>query len=139
VPKNPGRPGRKYFIGLAIPAAAAVIAAIIFAAGSTPLTSWTLSVAWLALLALLSFLMVSTWRYPSFKELSLLRPQSRFTLIIAATLIYLIWAMPRPVLLAMALAYVSSGIVIRVGGILKRRFKGQGRPTDQPRPEAQLG
>ncbi len=139
VPKNPGRPGRKYFIGLAIPAAAAVIAAIIFAAGSTPLTSWTYSVAWLALLALLSFLMVSTWRYPSFKELSLLRPQSRFTLIIAGVLIYLIWAIPRPVLLVMALAYVSSGIIIRIGGILKRRWKGHGTPTDQPRPEAQLG
>jgi CDP-diacylglycerol--serine O-phosphatidyltransferase len=139
VPKNPGRPGRKYFIGLAIPAAAAVVASIIFAAGSTPLTSWTYSVAWLGLLALLSFLMVSTWRYPSFKELSFLRPQSRFTLIIAGVLIYLIWAVPRPVLLAMAVAYVSSGIVIRIGGLIKRRWKGHGTPTDQPRPEAQLG
>jgi CDP-diacylglycerol---serine O-phosphatidyltransferase len=138
VPKNPGRPGRKYFIGLAIPAAAAVIASIIFAAGSTPLTSWAFSLAWLALLALLSFLMVSTWRYPSFKELSFVRPQSKFTLVIAATLIYLIWAMPRPVLLAMALAYVSSGILIRVGGVLRRRWR-HGRPNDQPRPEAQLG
>ncbi len=139
VPKNPGRPGRKYFIGLAIPAAAAVVASIIFAAGSTPLTSWQFSVAWLALLALLSFLMVSTWRYPSFKDISLLRPQSRFTLVIAAVLIYLIWAMPRPVLLAIALAYVLSGILIRVGGLLKRRWRGQSTPTDQPRPEAQLG
>lgn len=139
IPKNPGRPGRKYFIGLAIPAAAAVIAAIIFAAGSTPLTSWTFSVAWLALLALLSFLMVSTWRYPSFKDLSLLRPQSRFTLLIAAILIYLVWAIPRPVLLAIAVGYVSSGIVVRVGGILRRRWRGHDKPTDNPRPEAQLG
>jgi CDP-diacylglycerol--serine O-phosphatidyltransferase len=139
IPKNPGRPGRKYFIGLAIPAAAAVIAAIVFAAGSTPLTSWVFSVAWLALLGLLSFLMVSTWRYPSFKELNLLHPQSRFTLLLAGGLIYLIWAIPRPVLLAMALAYVLSGIVIRVGGILRRRWGDRGTPTDQPRPEAQLG
>jgi len=116
-----------------------VVASIIFAAGSTPLTSWVYSVAWLGLLALLAFLMVSTWRYPSFKELSFLRPQSRFTLIIAGTLIYLIWAVPRPVLLAMALAYGLSGIVIRIGGLIKRRWRGHGTPTDQPRPEAQLG
>jgi CDP-diacylglycerol---serine O-phosphatidyltransferase len=90
-------------------------------------------------MGLLSFLMVSTWRYPSFKELSFLRPQSRFTLIIAGVLIYLIWAVPRPILLAMSVAYVSSGILIRVGGILKRRWRGHGTPTDQPRPEAQLG
>jgi CDP-diacylglycerol--serine O-phosphatidyltransferase len=139
IPKNPGRPGRKYFIGLAIPAAAAVIAAIVFASGSTPLTSWAYSVAWLGLLALLSFLMVSTWRYPSFKELNLLRPQSRFTLILAGALIYLIWAVPRPILLSMALAYVSSGILIRIGGIVRRRWRGHGTPTDQHRPEAQLG
>lgn len=139
VPKNPGHPGRKYFIGLAIPAAAAVIAAIIYATGSTPLTAWYFSVAWLVMLAGLSFLMVSTWRYPSFKELNLLRPQSKFTLIIAAALIYGIYYFRGPVLLAMALSYVSTGIIIRIGGILKRRWRGQGRPTDQPRPEAQLG
>lgn len=139
IPKNPGHPGKKYFIGLAIPAAAAVIAAIIYAAGSTPLTAWYFSVAWLLLLALLSFLMVSTWRYPSFKDLNLLRPQSRFTLIIAAALIYGIYYVRGPVLLAMALSYVSTGILIRIGGILKRRWRGQGTPTDQPRPEAQLG
>ena len=31
IPKNPGRPDRKYFIGLPIPAAAAMVAAIVFA------------------------------------------------------------------------------------------------------------
>jgi hypothetical protein len=42
-----------------------------------------------------------------------------------------------PTLLAMALAYVSSGIIIRIGGIIRRRWRGHGTPT--PRPEAQLG
>ena len=139
VPKNPGRPGRKYFIGLAIPAAAAVIASIIFASGSTPLHSWIFSVAWLVLLALLSFLMISTWRYPSFKELNLLRPQSRYSFFLAAGLIYLIATVPQPVLLAMAISYVSSGIVIRIGGIIRRRFRAGRKPTDSSRPEAQLG
>jgi len=139
IPKNPGRPGRKYFIGLAIPAAAAAIASIVFFAGSTPITSWGWSVAWLALLAILSFLMVSTWRYPSFKELNLFQPQSRFTLVIAAVLIWAIVEQPGPILLAMSVAYVSSGILIRIGGLIRRKWRGQGRPTDHPRPEAQLG
>ncbi len=137
IPKNPGRPGRKYFIGLAIPAAAAVVASIVYFAGNVPITSWIWSVAWLALLALLSFLMVSTWRYPSFKDLNLLQPQSRFNLVIAAVVIWLIVEYRGPTLLAMALAYVLSGIIIRVGGIIRRKWRGHGTPT--PRPEAQLG
>ena len=74
VPKNPGRPDRKYFVGLPIPAAAGLVAAIVYATDSVPLEWWILSALWLALLALLSFLMVSTWRYPSFKEIHLTGP-----------------------------------------------------------------
>jgi CDP-diacylglycerol--serine O-phosphatidyltransferase len=111
-----------------IPSAAAIVAAIIFAADSTPLRSWVFSVAWLALLGLLSFLMVSTWRYPSFKDLNLLRPQSPVSFVIAGAAIYLVWTVPQPVLLAMAVCYVMSGIVIRVGGIVRRMMHGHHRP-----------
>src|SRR5579884_4238359 len=74
VPKNPGRPDRKYFVGLPIPAGAAIIAAIVFASDSAPIQWWPLSALWLAFLGLLGFLMVSTWRYPSFKQINLLGP-----------------------------------------------------------------
>src|SRR6201999_2203394 len=60
VPSNPGRPDRKYFVGLPIPAAAGMVAAIVFVADSYPVTSFYQSAIWLTLLALLSFLMVST-------------------------------------------------------------------------------
>src|SRR5205085_6944407 len=63
IPKNPGRPDRKYFVGLPIPAAAALVAAVVYGLGSDPLVWWPASVVWLALLLLLGFLMVSTWRY----------------------------------------------------------------------------
>jgi CDP-diacylglycerol---serine O-phosphatidyltransferase len=138
VPKNPGRPDRKYFVGMPIPSAAAALAAIIYAADSTPLRSWGFSVAWLALLGLLSFLMVSTWRYPSFKDLNLVRPQSPVSFVFIAAAIYLIWTMPQPVLLAMAVCYVGSGIVIRIGGIIRRMMHGGHRPP-QPRTEQHLG
>src|SRR5580658_8847592 len=87
MPKNPGRPDRKYFVGLAIPSGAAVIASIVYACDGEPLRFW----AWLALIALLAFLMVSTWRYPSFKDLSLTRPRSPWTVIVLGTAIFLIW------------------------------------------------
>jgi CDP-diacylglycerol--serine O-phosphatidyltransferase len=134
VPKNPGRPDRKYFVGLPIPAAAAMVAAVVYGADCVPIEFWPLSAGWLALLALLSFLMVSTWRYHSFKDIQLLSPHSPLTVIVWGGLFYLIWNFSHPVLLAMAVVYVGSGIVIRVGGIVRRRL----RPAS-PRPERQLG
>jgi CDP-diacylglycerol--serine O-phosphatidyltransferase len=123
VPTNPGRPDRKYFVGLPIPSAAACVAAVVYAEGSTPLSWWVFSAAWLALLALLSFLMVSTWRYPSFKDLNLTRPRSPLLFVVVGSLIYLSWYFSRPVWLALASIYVLSGILIRAGGIVRRRFR----------------
>src|SRR6185312_17131301 len=117
VPKNPGRADRKYFVGMPIPAAAGMVASMVYAfVDAGPLQWWLFSTAWLALLGLLSFLMVSTWRYPSFKDLSLLRPRSPLTIIFLGSLIYLIVYFSQPVLLSMAVCYVGSGIVIRAGG-----------------------
>ncbi len=135
VPKNPGRPDRKYFVGLPIPAAAALVAAIIYACDSVPLEWWAFSAAWLALLALLSFLMVSTWRYPSFKEISLTGPRSPLTVIFFGALIYLIWNYSQPVLLALSSLYVATGIAIRAGGIIRRRFRPH---PPRPQPEHQV-
>jgi CDP-diacylglycerol--serine O-phosphatidyltransferase len=137
MPKNPGRPGRKYFVGLPIPGAAAMVAAVVYACDSVPLDFWLFSILWLALLLLLSFLMVSTWRYYSFKGLSLNRPHSYLMVIALGALIYLIWVASQVVLLAMAAVYVSSGIVIRIGGIIRRYLRHA--PPPPPQPEHQVG
>src|SRR5215831_4698553 len=47
VPKNPGRPDCKYFVGLPIPAAAGLVAAVVYAEGSAPLHLWVVAVLWL--------------------------------------------------------------------------------------------
>ena len=133
IPKNPGRPDRKYFVGLPIPSAAAMVAAVIYAADSEPLTNWMFSAAWLVLLFLLGFLMVSTWRYPSFKGVNLMAPRSFMTFVFLACLIFLIAQFPQPVLLGLAVLYVGSGIVIRIGGILRRKVR------QPPHPEHQVG
>lgn len=135
IPKNPGRAGRKYFVGMPIPAAAGMVASVVYAfVDSGPLQWWVLSTAWIALLGLLSFLMVSTWRYPSFKDLSLVHPRSPLTFVVVSILIYLIWDLSQPILLGMSVCYVLSGIVIRGGGIVRRRMR-PARPEPESRPE----
>jgi CDP-diacylglycerol---serine O-phosphatidyltransferase len=136
IPKNPGRPDRKYFVGLPIPAAAAMVAAVVFASDAEPIAWWPLSVLWLALLALLSFLMVSTWRYYSFKGINLNKPRTSLLIILLGGLIYAMWNWPQPVLLGMATCYVGSGIVIRLGGIARRRLR-HAPPSHSP--EHQVG
>lgn len=137
VPKNPGRADRKYFVGMPIPAAAGMVASVVYAfVESGPLEWWVYSAAWLALLGLLAFLMVSTWRYPSFKELNLGRPRSPLTFVLVGAAILLIRELSQPMLLAMSVCYVMSGIVIRAGGIVRRRL----RPNQpEQRPEHQIG
>ena len=131
MPKNPGRPDRKYFVGLPIPASAALIAAVVYQANGQPLQYWPLTAGWLALLGLLAFLMVSTWRYQSFKNLELRRIQSQLLVIALIGVIYII---REPALLALAAAYVGSGIVVRIGGLVRRRFR-----HSTPEPERQVG
>jgi CDP-diacylglycerol--serine O-phosphatidyltransferase len=132
VPSNPGAPHRKYFVGLPIPAAAGMVATVIFASGSLPLTSFAWSVAWLLLLALLSFLMVSAWRYWSFKELNLSRPRSPVILVLMCLVIFGIFTWARAVLLVLSAIYVSSGLFIRIGGIIRRLTKSNTTPPEAP-------
>ena len=130
VPRNPGRPDRKYFVGLPIPASAGMVAAVVYAFDAEPLRWWPAVAAWLVLVALLSFLMVSTWRYRSFKDFSLVRPRSPISVVLLGMMIYLIWNYSQPVLLGLAVVYVASGIVVRLGGILRRKSRGTHRPPE---------
>ncbi|MCX6587020.1 MAG: CDP-diacylglycerol--serine O-phosphatidyltransferase [Acidobacteria bacterium] len=134
VPKNPGRPDRKYFVGLPIPAAAGMLAAVVYAANSYPLRHWMAAVAWIALVGLLAFLMVSTWRYRSFKDFNLLSPRSFRSVIALGAMIFLIFNFSQQVLLAMGVAYTGSGIVVRIGGLLQRKPR-----AATPVPEHQVG
>jgi CDP-diacylglycerol--serine O-phosphatidyltransferase len=140
IPKNPGRPDRKYFVGLPIPAAAGLVAAVVYAVDGEPITFMPFALAWLVLLLILGFLMISTWRYHSLKGISLNRAYSPLIIIVLGGLIYAIWNYSHPVLLAMAVAYVGSGIVIRIGGIIRRRLRHTpARPVYPPGREQQIG
>ena len=136
IPKNPGRPDRKYFVGLPIPAAAAMVASIVLASNGEPVAWWPLSLPWLALLLLLSFLMVSTWRYYSFKGINLSKPYTPLILILLGAFIYGMWMHAQYILLALTAPYVATGIAIRIGGVIRRRLR-NAHPT--PAPERQIG
>src|SRR2546430_483214 len=62
-PSNPGRPGKKYFVGMPIPAGAGVIAAGVHLWLGEPITTWWTSLSWILLVVAVAYLMVSTWRF----------------------------------------------------------------------------
>ncbi len=134
-PKNPGRPDRKYFVGMPIPAAAGFVAAVVFV-NPEPIRVVILSVAWLILIGIISLLMVSSWRYPSFKQVNTSKPRSTAIVLVIGIGALLIWEWPQPVLLTMAITYVGSGIAIRTGGVVRRYQKSR---AALPEPEHQVG
>lgn len=135
VPKNPGRPDRKYFVGMPSPAAAGLVAAIVYFDPSA-VSSLLFSICWLVLLAATGLLMVSTWRYPSFKQISVSKPRTPLFVLLVGGIAFSIWEWSQPFLLAAASTYALSGIVIRIGGFLRRYRKVQ---PGASYPEHQVG
>ena len=122
-PSNPGRPGKKYFVGMPIPAGAGVIAAVVHFTGGEPLVSSYTSFAWSAMVTTVGYLMVSTWRFYSFKDIDF-RSRHPFRLIVLlAALFGLIFFFSRKVLFALALLYMVSGVFWRLQWIFRRRTK----------------
>jgi len=120
-PSNPGRPGKKYFVGMPIPAAAGVVAAIVHFAQGEPIALWWWSAIWLALLVACAFLMVSTWRFYSFKDIDLRGRHPFGSVVLIGILIAGIWYFSHYVLFFIALVYMLSGVLARVPYVLRRR------------------
>jgi CDP-diacylglycerol--serine O-phosphatidyltransferase len=119
-PSNPGRPGRKYFVGMAIPAGAGVIASVVHLAGGEPIQAWWLSAVWIALIFATGFLMVSTWRFYSPKDIDLKKQRPFTTFILIAGLVAAIWFFSRPALFLIAMTYMLYGVLSRLAYILKK-------------------
>jgi CDP-diacylglycerol---serine O-phosphatidyltransferase len=120
-PSNPGRPGKKYFVGMPIPAGAGVIAAVVHFEAGEPVASSYTALAWLAMVTTIGYLMVSTWRFYSFKDVDF-RSRHPFRLIVLlAALCALILAFSRKTLFALALLYMVSGVFWRLQWMFRRR------------------
>ncbi len=120
-PSNPGRPGKKYFVGMPIPAGAGVIAAVVHFQKGNPLESWYTAITWLAMVAAVGYLMVSTWRFYSFKDIDFSSRHPFRLIILLGALFALIWFFSQKVLFAVALLYTFSGVFWRLQWILRRR------------------
>ena len=120
-PSNPGRPGKKYFVGMPIPAGAGVIAAVVHFQSGFPLDSWYTAITWLAMVAAVGYLMVSTWRFYSFKDIDFSSRHPFRLIILFGALFAGIWFFSKPVLFAVALLYTFSGVFWRLQWILRRR------------------
>ena len=131
-PRNPGRPDRKYFVGMPIPAAAGLLAASVHFFNAYPVDEWWVAVPWLILVGLTAFLMVSTWRFWSAKEINLSRRHPFQLLVLLAVIAYIVLRYSNVVMFPLALAYMFSGIWARAAyGWSRRRRR---RPLDPPAP-----
>ncbi len=127
---------RKYFAGMPIPAGALFIGAVVYMMDGSPVRSFPLAIMWMCGVGIVSLLMVSTWRYPSFKHIGISKPHTPLIVVVIGGVAFLIWNWAQPMLLAMACAYVASGICIRIGSFIRRHRK----PREAARlPEHQVG
>lgn len=120
-PSNPGRPGKKYFVGMPIPAGAGVIAAVVHFSEGQPVTSIITAITWILMVIAVGYLMVSTWRFYSFKDLDLRSRQPFRLIILFGGLFALIWFFSQQVLFSLALLYMASGVFWRLQWIFRRR------------------
>ena len=120
-PRNPGRPDRKYFVGMPIPAAAGLIAACVHFEYGIPIEAWWVALIWLGIVGMCGFLMVSTWRFWSGKELSLSRSHPYQVLFLILIALFFIFKFSQVVIFACTLAYMFSGIWARAAYSWSRR------------------
>jgi len=120
-PSNPGRPGKKYFVGMPIPAGAGVIAAMVHYSGGAPIISWVTAMSWLMMVVVVGYLMVSTWRFYSFKDINFGSRRPFRLIILIAVLMVSIGYFSRPVLFAIAILYMASGVLWRLQWIFRRK------------------
>ncbi|MEK7832051.1 MAG: CDP-diacylglycerol--serine O-phosphatidyltransferase, partial [Acidobacteriota bacterium] len=125
---------KKYFVGLPIPAAATMLAAVIhFVPRPLPtlkgdrleLYSWALIVG----MASLAVLMVSTFRYTSFKNIGPKSNKPFITLPLLSLLVAGVWFYSQWVLLIMTTIYITHGPLIKLWNLVSRLFRRPGDPA----------
>lgn len=113
-PRNPGRPGKKFFVGMPIPAGAGVIASVIHFQGGSPIYDARVSIVWLLLILGTGFLMVSSWRFWSGKEVASGGRQPFQVVVLLAFGIVVIALFSKVTLIVIALGYLVSGVLARL-------------------------
>jgi CDP-diacylglycerol--serine O-phosphatidyltransferase len=123
----------RYFVGLPIPAGAAQLGAVVFVVPERLEERWQAALV-LSLVVAVAFLMVSTFRYQSFKTVDLRRRRSYMIVLGVALLFLLVAAHPEVTLVTITSLYTASGPLAWLTGVLRRRRE---PPATAPAHEAQ--
>jgi CDP-diacylglycerol--serine O-phosphatidyltransferase len=99
---------RRYFVGLPIPAAAGMVGSVVLLVGGEELDRWQASLIAVGTY-LVSLLMVSTFRYWSFKEIDLARRRPVGLLLLVVLAVLIVATHPQWFLFALFTAYLLSG------------------------------
>jgi CDP-diacylglycerol--serine O-phosphatidyltransferase len=98
-----------------------VVAAVVhFSEGEPVASAWT-AATWVLMVMAVAYLMVSTWRFYSFKDLDFRNRQPFRLIILFGGLFALIWFFSQQMLFALALLYMASGVFWRLQWIFRRR------------------
>lgn len=102
---------KKYFIGLASPSAAALVAGTVWVFTDLEVSGKNVYVPYLSALmtASAAFLMVSNFKYNSFKDLNVRERIPQVGVLVMAVLLAVFWNYPSKMLLGLAFVYAVSG------------------------------
>jgi CDP-diacylglycerol--serine O-phosphatidyltransferase len=122
---------KRYFVGMPIPAAAGVPAALVFMFPE-PFDSPAAVIPVLALIIFLALLMLSTLRYYSFKDVDLRRRQPYLNILFVALLFVAIGTHPQAMFLGMAFAYMLSGPSLKIYSMVRRSHLTSRKTHEEP-------
>lgn len=114
---------KRWFVGLPIPSAAGALCGLIWAVPAADITD-TLRPVFLGVTAALAFLMVSTFRYRSFKDLDIKSRRGRLYFLLFAAVLALIWWLRQYALAGLLVTYAASAPAARLAGLFRRRPAG---------------
>ena len=121
---------KKYFIGLASPAAAAVIVCYAWLIESSSIVVLNVSILSLSLLLILSVLMISNITYYSFKDIDIRHKVPHISLFLIVLGLSFISFDPPKVLLSFFILYALSGPILLIIRILKKKnIRSEKKPT----------
>jgi CDP-diacylglycerol--serine O-phosphatidyltransferase len=125
---------KRYFQGLAIPAAAGLAMSYVWTVLDLGLTGAQVQFITPVVAIVAGLLMVSRFRYYSFKSWPRSDKVPFFWLILVVLLLVAVAMYPSGVLFAVAVAYALSGPVLTVWGRAQARGRHESRPTDSSAP-----
>lgn len=128
--KKPQETGpKRFFVGLPIPAAAGLIASVVHFF-KKPILMAGSALLWYFLVTLVAFLMISTVRYYSFKQVDMKKSRPRWLFLVIGALIWSVISYSEYVLLTLAVIYVSSGPIINLAHMVRRFLPSSTAPSE---------